>query len=177
MKKKLKTNIKVLDEEYNVAFRGRTPTSKAGINRVINEVFFKNEEKLTQKTEQLITNIKASGTKVKGTTPYNLFKSTVNSFLEEGYNVRDAVKMAVNTEGYTDRTYKNKVNLVSGLKKSGAFDDLRRMYGWKNKFDIDKLSYDKDAGAYKYSDIAWIIAPDFSPKDGSSGFTFVPFED
>ena len=95
-----------------------------------------------------------------------LFKNYIKEYMEEGYNVDQAIRKASNSRVFTEYVELAQENLLEGLKEHKdaykKFRNLTKKNGRYTKIDLSKFTYIGN-NEYAYEDI--IISFKDSPKE------------
>lgn len=79
-----------------------------------------------------------------------VFKNLVNEYIEEGLAPVKALNTLSKTTIFTDVKDRLHSNVLTALKNENLDKEFRKLAGWKNKFDPDKLVWNKDEKFYVY---------------------------
>ena len=110
-------------------------------DRWIDAVYRANKAFIDERLENL-TNPKQSKKTV--------FKNLVNEYIDEGLAPVKALNTLSKTTIFTDVKDRLHSNVLTALKNENLDKEFRKLAGWKNKFDPDKLVWDKDEKIYVY---------------------------
>ena len=110
-------------------------------DRWIDAVYRENKAFIDERLENL-TNPKQSKKTV--------FKNLVNEYIEEGLAPVKALNTLSKTTIFTDVKDRLHSNVLTALKNENLDKEFRKLAGWKNKFDPDKLVWNKDEKFYVY---------------------------
>lgn len=110
-------------------------------DRWIDAVYRANKEFIDERLENL-TNPKQSKKTV--------FKNLVNEYIEEGLAPVKALNTLSKTTIFTDVKDRLHSNVLTALKNENLDKEFRKLAGWRNKFDPNKLVWNKDEKFYVY---------------------------
>lgn len=79
-----------------------------------------------------------------------VFRNLVNEYIDEGLSPVKALNTLAKTTIFTDVKTRLKSNVLTALKNENLDKEFRKLAGWKNKFDPDKLVWNKDQQIYVY---------------------------
>lgn len=86
-----------------------------------------------------------------------VFKELIKQRTDEGLTPNQAVKVLSKSTIFTSERERLRENAFKALKEDkAAYKEFRLLTGWKEKIDIEKLSYDKEQKIYIYNNTVGI---------------------
>lgn len=86
-------------------------------------------------------------------TPQELVKMSIDDALRKypGITMKEAVTKAMNSTTFTTREERYAKNAMSMLKRTGKYDELRRLVGWNKGIKPELFEYDEIRGRLVYA--------------------------
>lgn len=112
----------------------------------------KNFETLYARHQEVLeTKLMAANPALKKENVKRVVSEMFTSYRKTSKSNEEAFKKILHRQEFVSKEQIGKENLIKGIKEQGAFKNFRlEVQGWKKKLDMDKLSFDKETGMYKY---------------------------
>lgn len=149
---------------------------KTNSDKLASAVFELNKERVMSNWNKLNENPMRIGDMP---TPQELVKMSIDDALRKypGITMKEAVMKAMNSTTFTTREERYAKNAMTMLKKSGKYDELRRLVGWTKGIKPELFVYDEARGRLIY-DGKYVIDhdEDYFAEDGMEIVTLEEFD-